>query len=710
MKTHRFFASSALATAISIALTASGYAQEQKAPVTDIEQIEVVQQRQPYRGDVPLKSMPQSIDVVSGELLSAAGIDDLQNALDFTSGVARQNSFGGLWDSFAIRGFAGDDNLPSGYLVNGFSAGRGYSGRRDTSNIQEIEVLKGPGSALYGRSEPGGTINIITKKPQFIEEGYLQASAGSYDVYRLEGDYTNAINADVAFRVNGAYEDAGSFRDTVTSKKLSLTPSLLYRINTDTSVLYELELLDQEAPFDRGIVVLEDNADAVSIKNFYGEPNDDPMEIKGTGHQLTLQHRLNAIWNLQVGLSYRDSSFEGYSTEVELSDSRQLLYVDGKTLSRQRRYRDYDATDLSARLEISGTVEAAGMAHHILIGGDAYDYQLDQIQQRWRTNAGVGDATYSVDLHHPQYGQEPPDTAPLWDQREEQNAYGIYIQDQVDISERWKIAGGLRFDDYEKDYFNFLAGSETLQSQTAISPRIGVVYEASSFYTIYANYSEGFRPNSGTDINGNAFAPEESQSYETGVKFNNTDESLNGTLALFHAQKTNVLTTDPVNLGYTAALGEAESQGVELDLSAYISANTSLTLAYAYVNAETSNDMTNIDWGVEIPAGSRLINVPKNKINLTAIHYLDVAGNDAQIGASITYVGDRLGDTIAPDYILPSYTTVRLFGGINLTEKWEISAAIDNLLDKEYYSNSYSALWTQPGSPLTAKLSVKYGF
>ena len=189
MKKPGIFMVSVLTASVSMALTASVNAQEKNASADDVEKIEVVTQRQPYRGDVPLKSLPQNVDIVSGELLEDTGINDLQNALDFTSGIARQNSFGGLWDSFAIRGFAGDENLPSGYIVNGFSAGRGYSGRRDTSNIQSIEVLKGPGSALYGRSEPGGTINIITKKPQFDEEGYIQATASSYDLYRLEGEH-----------------------------------------------------------------------------------------------------------------------------------------------------------------------------------------------------------------------------------------------------------------------------------------------------------------------------------------------------------------------------------------------------------------------------------------------------------------------------------------------------------------------------------------
>ena len=706
---NRIFMKTALTAAVSVALANSASAIAQETP-EEMEQIEVVQQRQPYRGDVPLKSLPQNIDVVSAELLKDVGVNDFQNALDFASGVARQNSFGGLWDSFAIRGFAGDENLPSGYVVNGFSAGRGFSGRRDTSNVQAIEVLKGPGSALYGRSEPGGTINIITKKPQFTEEGYIQATAGTYSLYRLEGDYTNAINDDLAFRVNGAYEDAGSFRNTVESNKLAFTPSLTYQITDDTSLTYELEVLDQEAPFDRGIVVVDYQFGTVPIDTFYGEPNDGPMSIEALGHQLTLQYGLNSDWSVMVGLSYRESSFEGYSSEVELSGGRQLLYTDGETVSRQRRYRDYDAEDLSGRIELSGTVETGDIVHHILIGADAYDYQLDQIQQRWRTAWGAGDTTYSVSLINPEYGQAQPETGALWDRREDQSTVGLYVQDQIDITDSLKVLAGFRFDDYSRDFYNYLADSESSQSQTATSPRIGLVYEPSNLYTLYLSYSKGFRPNSGTDADGEAFDPEESKSYEAGVKFANSDESLTGTVAIFRAEKSNVLSADPVNSGYSAALGEAESQGIEVDLNAVIADETTVTVAYAYVDADTSNDIVNFDWGVNIPAGSRLINIPEHKLNVTAMHFMDIADKESKVSASVTYVGDRLGETIDPDYILPSYTTVRLFGSVNLSDNVVINADIDNLFDKEYYASSYSALWTMPGTPRTAKISVKYAF
>ena len=196
----------------------------------------------------------------------------------------------------------------------------------------------------------------MTKKPQFEQQGCVSAELGSDEHTRFEGDFTSALSNQVAFRINGAYEDSGSFRDTVESEKLALAPSLLYKITEQTSITYELEYVDQAIPFDRGIPVLP--GIDIDHSTFYGEPNDGPMDVAALGHQFTLDHQLNQDWTLSFGAGYRTSSLEGYSTEIELSPGRQLLYVDGKTVSRQRRYRDYDASDMSFRVELSGHVNA----------------------------------------------------------------------------------------------------------------------------------------------------------------------------------------------------------------------------------------------------------------------------------------------------------------------------------------------------------------
>jgi len=156
-------------------LSASAQSIAQSQPIEKI----AVTYKQAYRGDIPQKQMPQSIETLDNAVLDQKGITQLQDALDFSASISRKNNSGALWDSFSIRGLSGNENMPSGYLINGFSGGRGFSGPRDVSNIEYIEVLKGPGSALYGRSEPGGTVNIVTKKPQFEQQGELKLSLGS---------------------------------------------------------------------------------------------------------------------------------------------------------------------------------------------------------------------------------------------------------------------------------------------------------------------------------------------------------------------------------------------------------------------------------------------------------------------------------------------------------------------------------------------------
>lgn len=676
-------------------------------PLEELLQIEVTT-RQPYRGDVPLESLPQTVEILTDRFVQDLGISTFQNTLDFAGAVVRQNSFGNTWDSFAIRGFAGDENLPGGYFVNGFSAGRGFSGLRDTSNIQDIEVLKGAGAAFYGRSEPGGTINIVTKKPKFAADGYLQTAIASEDTYRLEGDYTSAATTKLAVRINGAYEEGDSFRDTIETKKLNLNPSLLFRFSEQAHVTYELEILDQELPFDRGIVVADNNFNAVSINRFYGEPDDGPIKISALGHQLTYEQNLNAEWSLLTGLGYRNSSLEGYSTEPELSASRQLFFTDGSTLNRQRRYRDFDATDLSARLELSGEFQLGGLTNHLLLGVDNYDYELTQIQNIWRVTPGS--TAYSVNLHAPIYGQPAPKLQPFWNLQEQQASTGGYLQNQLDLSEHWKLLAGFRYDKLQRDVDNFLANAATHQAHEKTTPRLGAVYQASKLTSFYLNYSEGFRPNSGSSWTGAAFEPEDSRSYEIGGHFNSRNNTIKGSIAFYRAGKTNILTADPVNSGYSSTLGEAESQGVEVNMDAALNNEIRVSFAYTFIDAHTSKDMINPDWGVEIPKGSRLINIPRHKAILTVRNELNIMAHKGNIGVALIYVGDRAGETRAPDYLLPSYTTARLFGAVDITDKLQLHLLIDNVFNKEYFVNSYSALWTQPGNPRTLRLALRHAF
>jgi len=681
-------------------LSASAQSLAQSQPIEKI----AVTYKQAYRGDIPQKQMPQSIETLDNAILDQKGITQLQDALDFSASISRKNNSGALWDSFSIRGLSGNENMPSGYLINGFSGGRGFSGPRDVSNIEYIEVLKGPGSALYGRSEPGGTVNIVTKKPQFEQQGELKLSLGSDNFNRVEGDYTNGINDNTAFRINGAWQDSDSYRDEVYTHKKVITPSIYHQINASTSITYEFEYVDLAQLFDRGVVVLNDNFNTVPSSRYLGNPNDGDTQVYSRGHQVTLNHDINNEWSLVVGANYRSSTLTGFSSDAELAPSRQSLFDDGRTLTRQQRYRDYEVDDTSLKFELSGHFDTAGITHHLLIGADAYKYDLRTGLYRYRG----GNGTYTIDIYQPNYNVARPEVGLLYENNEQQDAYGIYVQDQMDLTDKFKLLVGLRFDSVDQDILETKSAVLSSSSQSQVSPRIGLVYELNNAVTLYSSYSEGFLPLSGTDASGDPFGFEYSDSIEVGAKF--SYQGIAGTLALFDATKSNMLVADPVNVGFSAPIGKANSKGVELDLSTYITDDTKFNLSYAYIDASTANDIINADWGVPIKKGSPLVNVPKNNLNLTLSHQTVVLGKELELGASYQYTSERLGDAADLTFNLPSYQLVGIFGQVNLTERTKLNISVNNIFDEEYAQSSYNALWVYPGAPTQFKMSLAYQF
>jgi iron complex outermembrane recepter protein len=681
---------------------------------SDLEEVTVTAIRQPFRGDTPLNELPQSVQVLDEQMLKDIGATQLDTALDLVSGIARQNTFGGLWDSFAIRGFAGDENVPSGYLVNGFNAGRGFSGRRDASNVQSIEVLKGPGSALYGRSEPGGTINLVTKKPQFDPEGSLELSGGKFNTYRIAGDYTGALGSSnrVAFRINGAYQKADSFRDFFSSKKATITPSILFKLTDSTALNYEFEWVKQEAPFDRGVVAVNGELGLIPRSQFLGSPADGDIKIDATGHQLSLQHQINSNWSFLAGANYRDSNFKGFSSEAELVNGRQRLFTAPALglLSRQRRSRDYGATDLSGRAELSGKIEGGAVTHHILFGADIYDFESDQVQLRYRPLAT--NLVYAINIYNLNYNLTPGPLIPITTTLEKQDAFGVYLQDQIDLTAQWKLLGGIRFDDFKQTITNSSTGVLiSRQSKTATSPRVGLVYTASHLASVYASYSKGFRPNSGASFAGVGFEPEISRSYEIGAKLESADKRTNAIIALYKGKKSNILTADPVNAGASIPAGAAESKGLEFDLSSKPTDSLRLNLAYAYTDAQTRNAYRDSNFSFAIPKGSPLVNIPKHSANALLVHDLQVGEAEANVGASLTYVGKRLGETgFSPSFILPSYTLFNVLGSYSPTEQLKFSAHVNNVFNKDYYPSSYSRFWVAPGAPRSYTIAAEFKF
>lgn len=679
-----------------------------------VEKFSVTGKREQYRGDVPVEDLPQAVQVITGETLKQIGAVKLNDALDIATGVARQNTFGGLWDGFAIRGFAGDLNVPSGYLVNGFNGGRGFGGLRDTSSIEKMEILRGPTSAIFGRGEPGGTVSITTKKPQFKTEGSATLTTGSYDFWRLEGDITGAVGDSTALRLNGAWEDADSYRDTVHTKRQFLSPSILTRLGANTTLWYEYEYSKQEIPFDRGVVARNNELGIIPVTRYLGEPGDGPTTADVKGHQIELQHSLNRQWALLVGAAYRSTELAGIGQNPELAAARQPFLVDGQTLSRQRRFTDYDSTDKTLRAELSGSLKLADMTHHVLFGGDWGEFTLDRLQTRYRPpvfNASTSLATMNaVNIFNPVYGNAPAANQNVFNDTEEQKSYGVYFSDQIDLNRNWKVRLGGRWDSFKQKIDNRLATLQPPeQDVTRFSPQAAVMFRVSPDVNLYAAYGEGFRPNTGFDVNRNPFKPEETKSYEAGAKYANDDNSIVANFAVFTMEKTNVLTADPVNAGQSIAIGKAESRGIELDIMTRLPGRIDVMFSYAYTDAYSATDVRDVDFGRVVQSGDPLINIPEHNLSLLATRNFQVAGRRLNVGGGVKYVSSRLGET-GTNFFLPSYTLLRLFATYDFTKAFSVTAEVNNLTDKEYYPASFAALWVFPGAPRQYQARATYRF
>jgi iron complex outermembrane recepter protein len=382
--------------------------------------------------------------------------------------------------------------------------------------------------------------------------------------------------------------------------------------------------------------------------------------------------------------------------------------VDGRTLTREVRYRDYDGNHRVYRAELSGRFEGPLGLHRVIVGADRDEFDTDLLVRGYRAPLLSTNPTaqqgFEIDIFDPVYGRYPtPTLNPINDRTIEQRSWGAYVQDQIRIGERLEIRVGARYDAFKQSITNRLNGTVARQSESRISPQAGMVWHVAEPLSLYAAYGEGFRPNTGASVSGDTFDPETSRSIELGAKL--SVAGLTGTASLFRLTKGNILTSDIANPGFSIAVGEARSQGFEFELAGRLPGAIDGLFSYTYLDAEVVSGTRNAN-GVAISPGDRLLNVPKHTLSAQMSRRFNVAERDLKIGVAALHVSSRLGE-VGTTFELPAYTTVRLFGSYALTDKVEASVVVSNLFDETYFVNSYARLWVLPGAPRTALATLK---
>ncbi len=644
--------------------------------------------------DTPQRDVPQVVTVAPREVITDLNATRVDRVLAYTPGVAQQNNFGGLTIfSYAIRGVT-----TSELYKNGFPLNRGFPPPPDTQNVERIEVLKGPGGGLFGRSDPGGLVNIITKQPtreRFVEMGGLW---GSFGQVRGTVDSGGALNEDgtLLYRFNLAAGRQRSFRDFVDGDRLLVAPVVSWQVTPDTTITVETEFLRNRIVFDRGVIAINRQLGVLPISRFLGEPGQSTYQTNDT-MQVRVDHRFDADWQMRLATSFNTGTLEGESAEIR------AIAADNRTVSRDRNYRDYRWDVAIGQAELVGRFDTAGIGHTVLLGfeRESTDSRTVYLRSNFRTDP------YALDIYAPRYGQAlPPLTIPRNNLERVTNT-ALYAQDQIVLAPEWKALVGVRFDFFEQSFRERIPRSQADQSRAAASPRAGLVYQPLPELALYTNVGTSFRPNIGPDAAavspGRPLPPETGLGYEVGAKLDLFEGALGLTAAAFRVERQNVLTPDPNNSGFSIAAGGVRSQGFELTAAGQLTPEVKVLAGYVYADAVVTKDNL-------LPVGAPLINVPRHSGSLLAVY--EVQGGDWKgfgIGGGVRGVGARAGDAAGSGFTLPAYIAVDALAYYTF-ENIRFGLNVENLFDTEYYESSLNVFRVYPGSPrrFTGSLTVRF--
>jgi iron complex outermembrane recepter protein len=644
------------------------------------------------RTDTSIHETPQSISVVTEDAVEDIGATRLQDALDYAGGVGRANNFGGQGlTTFTVRGFTTGE-----FYRNGFPINRGYPNMPDANTIERLEVLRGPATMLYGRGDPGGTFNVVSKQPLPERTVTLGSQLSDQGMRRGTLDASGPLDDEgrLAYRLNVVGEGGDTFRDHVETERYGVTPVITWQATEDTKLIFEGDFMRNNHPLDRGLTRYANQKGTPSRDTFWGEKDIGKLHNDNSMAQLRFEHLLNDNWTLGGGFQWLDGTLQGNAIEAN------SLAADGRTLSRNFNYRKLEWTDKDTQLNLTGHFSTGGFEHTLLTGVEFEDYDYKSIIQRSSGAAG----TYPIDIFNPVYGQPRPalTRTPTHD-KENLKTYAAFVQDQVALTKRLKVLAGARFERFEHDYHTYVPGGKSWEaSDNAVTPRVGVTYDLTETVAVYADAARSFKPNTGASRQGGGFEPEKGKSYEMGIKWEALDHALSVDAAIYQIEKKNVLTTDPVDSTFSVAAGQVRSRGFDLNVAGNLTPEWRVIGGYAYVDAEVTKDNS-------IRVGSRLANIPRSSFSLLNVYeFQDGALKGLGLGAGSKYVAERVGQTSNTPFSMGAYTVVDLLSYYKVNEKVRLNLDVKNLFNRDYEEGAFGNIYAYPGAPRTVQVGIAY--
>lgn len=635
-----------------------------------------------------LRDIPQAVNVVPEEVLRDQRALSIQDALKNVPGVGMSHG-DGQRDQVTIRGFS----AISDQFVDGFRDDALYF--RDLSNVARIEVVKGPAAVLYGRGSSGGLINRVTRKPGENVASFT-LSAGSWDTKRGEFDVGQVIaSGDAAFRLTGAIERSGSFRQFQFLDREAISPSLLLRPGADTELLIQADYLRDARITDFGIPAIDGRPVDVAPETYYGAANARDADVsrsRVTSQTVSLTHRFSDSLSLRNGFRHYDYDLDRRNTlpgavlPVTATRPRPLV-----SLNRSNFFRDEDGW--SNQLELTHIVQLAGMRHTLLYGVEIA--RQTKIQKLYSSNGFT-----TVDLYNPVLPVVAVDLGgtPATHNEGRFKNEGLYVQDLIDFGSGFKALVGLRRDWFEQRTIQRLALPNLYRKDAEWSPRAGLVFQPDDKQSYYASWSRSFQPSGegfALAANNAGIEPEKTTNKEVGAKYTLLGGRLNATVSLFELERTGIKSAAP---GSTVLIpiGTQRTRGLELSANLDLASGWRAIAGYSYLDARIIRSLA-VESGQPVE-GKRATLTPRNSANLfVSKDFADRFG----FGLGGNYVGDRFanpGNTVT----LPAYVTVDALAWVKIgPARLQLNAY--NLFDKRYIVSGHgtSPLLNLPGAPRT---------
>jgi catecholate siderophore receptor len=632
--------------------------------------------------------LPQSVDVVSQTVIRSQSALSMQDALANVAGVTPQMGEGRR-DQFTIRGFSAVNDT----YIDGVRDDAKYY--RDLSNLEQVEVVKGPAGALFGRGSSGGVINRVTKKPVFgARVGDVSIVGGSYDRRRLQMDYAEGrAAAPVAFRVTGAAEEGGSQRPSYAMDRWAVAPSIAFRSGSGAELMVQAEFLHDNRVPDRGIPTWQGTPLDVARDFYYGFPDDDFLRNDVRSQAATWQQAFGGRWALRN--VFRHTSYDNRFSNTFSGTVRE---VNGQLrVSRSQYNVDADQRNIFNQLDLTTGFMTGGIGHAVLVG-------MELGRETTRTARFTGTAD-EVDVIAPVLTRPVYGVTQSTDNAFTGTTAGVYAQDQLAIGNRWRALVGGRFDSNEQSLDDRRAVNVDLaRHDYNFSPRAGVVFRAVRNTSLYSSVSRSFQPSGdglSLAVNNAELEPEQSVTYEAGVKSEVFRRRLTVTGAVFRLDRYNVKTIDPFDPARLVLVGKQRSDGVEFTAGGALTRRWDLSASLSLLDPVIlrSNDVSS---GVAVE-GKRIGNVANRSASLWTMYALP---RGVSIGGGLFYLGDRFA---ANDNL------VRLDGYLRVDSvvayrigHYEVQVNVKNLFDEEYYETAHSNTNVMPAAGRNGLVAVRY--